>query len=150
MAFARVSVRGLKDVIDKCEKRAARARDLTPAMTRAATDLQQFAFERFNTATDGYGRPWKPLEPESLRRRAPGPPLQQSRKLLGSGFAIAHKRGLRYGNRAPYAMFQYKLRGWLPNTPTGSGIRANGTPARAFFGRVRETILAWVIDGKLR
>jgi hypothetical protein len=149
MAFARVSVRGLKEAIEGCEKRAARMKDLRVPMTEAGAEVARFAAERFNTATDGYGRPWKPLQPETVAHRKPGPPLQQSRNLLAQNYAVANPKGLTYGNRAPYAMYQYKTRGWFPNTPKGSAIRANGTPARRFFGRVREFILSYVIDGRV-
>lgn len=150
MAYARVSVRGIREAMGKCEKAQARLKDLRPAMQWSAEEVARFAAERFSTQTDGYGRPWKPLEPESVRGRAPGPMLQQSRGLLGSNFAVANPRGLTYGNRAPHARYQYSLRGWFPNLPTGSPIRANGTPAKRFFGRVREAVLSYVLEGRVQ
>ncbi|MCI1193414.1 phage virion morphogenesis protein [Calidifontimicrobium sp. SYSU G02091] len=170
MIDIQIDDREVRAALDRLQRRLS---DLSPVMKAIATELEARVEQRFETATDPQGRPWKPLAPSTLaaylargkgNRRKDGSltkkgrerlasrrPLYDTGDLLGSLTSSFSRSEARVGFGQPYAAFheygtkRIPRRGLLMADPVA---RTLGDADRAAVLDILGDALRGALDGR--
>ena len=98
------TAKGLDGVIRLAQERAARARNLAPALRVAAEAVKTGIDDSFRSSQDFSGAPFAPNKPSTVKRKGSSKPLINTGALRSSiSVAVVGNNTIRFGTITPYA-----------------------------------------------
>jgi phage gpG-like protein len=153
----KITVRGVAELAAKCRDMAARARDITPALTVGALDVKALVSDGFRKSFDpATGKPWQPLAAATIaqRRQNSSKPLVDTGTLSRSIETRASGTTITVGTIVPYAGKHQVGTDRIPQRrflPTIDGTYYGGqpgSPAAKTLERIGQRVLNYVATGK--
>lgn len=132
-----------------------RTTDLGPAMKVGAESVNRLLKTSFQESRTPTGTSWKPLDPETVKRRRKqsSKPLIDTGVLRNSTYARGGARTIYFGTNIGYAGFQQFGTRRIPARPfmpiTAQGELTMAGPAKIVFDRISRQVGNYIVNGKL-